>query len=323
MKKIMVLAIAVSSMAMAGCGQRVEVPPAAKGVIIGKNGIQPKVIPTSKFRLSPCFAYCDKLAVVSASDVKIYEQKMPLFMPKDKLNIYVDLRGTATIPQDDKTILSLISKVAAKPVNVDKFGYHMFIDANKIYDLYGRQAVRGVVRSILVKYTIQELMENRDRISHEIFQAVNNRLVQSKTPLIISRLELANIEPPAVVLQAQEAAAKRRIEIDREKADIRIKMLKAEGELKVAKAERAVKREQALAIAEENRIAAQSVTPALLKYRQLEVFQKVLPEIAKGGNLIVVPVDMSVASTAMDSAVFSRILKSQIQKNKKHATKTH
>jgi len=313
MKKLNIIITAVvAAFLLTACGEKVEVPPAAKGVIIGKNGVQPTVIPTSKFRLDPCFAYCDKLAVISAADVKVYEKGMKLFMPKDKLNVTIDIRGTATIPQDNKTIMSLLNKVSATPVQ--NKGYQLYLNANTVYNLYGQQAVRGIVRSILVNYTIQELMQNRTSISQKLFVAVNDKLKETKTPLIISRLEMANVQPPKIITKAQEVAAERRIEIDKEQASIKVRMLAAEGDLKVAKAERAVRRERAEAIAEENRIAAKSVTPELLKYRQLEVFQNVMPKIAKGGNLIVVPVDMAVANTAADSAVLGKVLGKHIKR---------
>lgn len=60
--------IAISAIMMAGCGQKVEVPPAHVGKIMTKNGYQEGTIGTSKFRLDPCFTYCDKLVTLDQSD---------------------------------------------------------------------------------------------------------------------------------------------------------------------------------------------------------------------------------------------------------------
>ena len=38
-------------------GQRVEVPPASKGMILGANGFQGDIIPPSRFRLSRCVTF--------------------------------------------------------------------------------------------------------------------------------------------------------------------------------------------------------------------------------------------------------------------------
>jgi len=294
------------------CGRSVEVPPASVGFIISKNGVLPDPVPTSKFRLSPCFKYCDELLIVSLADSGIKET-MPLFMPKDKLKISVDIRATVSIPQNKA--IDLTTKVTPKNVDVSQYKFHEYISPDIIYATYGKQAVRGVSRGILAKYSIQQLMENRDAVSREILDAINSRLAETKTSLTISRLELADIRIPDVITKAQEAAAQRRIEVEREKASIQVRMLKAEGDLKVAKAERAVQKEQAMAIAEQNKIAAKSVTTQLLKYRQLEAFEKVMPQIAKAGNLIVVPIDMGALNTASDSAVLGKVLHRSLGKH--------
>jgi len=309
-KVFIILAVGLT---LAACGRSVEVPPASVGLIVGKNGVLPEPIPTSKFRLPFCMKFCDKLLVVSLADTPIKET-LPLFMPKDKLKISADIRATVSLPKSGLHVIS----TRINPENVDsrQYGYDMYIRAMTVYNTYGKQAIRGVSRAILAEYSIQDLMKNRDTISREILHKVNSRLKETDTPLMVSRLELADIVIPDVITKAQEAAAERRIQIEREKASIKVRMLTAEGDLKVAKAERMVQKEQAMAIAEQNKIAAKSVTPQLLKYRQLEVFEKVMPQLAKGGNLIVVPVDMSAVDTSSSSAILGKVLGKTIKRSK-------
>ena len=314
MKKLaLAILLLASALFLQGCGKVVEVPPAHVGKILTKNGFQPDIVPPSKFRLPFCIAYCDKLIVLQATDNKIYE-KMELFMPKDKLVLKVDVRGTYSVSNDVKTVNTLFSRVTPKVVN----GYdaHGVILARDVYAIYGQQAIRGIVRSQLSNYTIGEILSNRDAISQKIQEAITKKLKATHTPIIISRLELANITPPDVIVKAQEAAKKREIAIQQAEADAKVKMVEAERALEVAKKQRLVEREKALAIAEQNRIAAKSVTPELIKYRQLEIAEKVLLSFAenKSDNLIVLPVDMSSLNTASDSAVLGKVLGKTIPK---------
>ncbi len=304
----------LSVLFLTGCGTKVEVPPAHLGKVLTKNGFSPETIPPSKFRLEPCIAYCDKLIVLEASD-NPFKESMTLFMPKDKLNIDVDVRGTFSITSDKKTVNTLFDRVTADnaPENILAHG---IIRARKVYKTYGEQALRGIVRSELVKYSIAELLLNRDIIAAKIHQAITEKLQESNTPIVISRFELADIQPPKVIVDAQEAAKKREIAVQQAEADARVKMVEAERALEVAKKQRLVEREKALAIAEQNKIAAKSITPELIKYRQLEIAEKVLTKFAESnsGNLIVVPADMSALNTASDSAVLGKVLNKSIGK---------
>ena len=301
----------IASVFVTACGTQVSVEPAEVGKILGKNGFKPDIIPPSKFRLDPCLFYCDKLIVLEVSDKPLLEQFPSLFMPKDKLKLAVEVRGTYSIPNDKKSINMIFDRI---PATGGK------IKAETVYETYGKQAIRGIVRSELVKYSIAEILENRDALSVSIHQAINEKLKNTNTPLIVSRFELAKILPPEVIVKAQEAAKEREIAIQQEEANARVAMVKAERDLEIAKKQRLVERERALAIAEQNKIAAKSVTPELLKYRQLEVFEKVMPEVAKYGNLIIIPIDMKSLDTTDDAAVFSKILGKTI-KGTSHSNK--
>ena len=90
---LVVSALAVS---LAACGSKVEVPAAHVAKIMTKDGYKADTIGTSTFRLDWCWAYCDKLVLLDASDQAVSE-KMELFMPEDKLNMTFDLRLTMII----------------------------------------------------------------------------------------------------------------------------------------------------------------------------------------------------------------------------------
>lgn len=305
-----VIFILLCCFGLAACGERVEVPPAHIGKILTKNGYAPDTVPPSKFRLPVCFAYCDKLVVLEASDQGFREQ-MVLFMPKDRLNITVDIRGTMSIPGDQKTVDALFSRLPASGKGTSD--YHAIITARNVYNTYGAQGLRGIVRSELVKYTIGEVLQNREAIGGVIHQAIEDKLKATHTPLLISRFELANVQPPAVIVQAQEKAKEREIAIQQAEADAKVEIVKADRDLDIARKVRLVEKEKALAIAEQNHIAAKSITPQLLMYRRLEVAERTLLAMAKSENVILLPADMSAMSNLVDNTAFAKILGKEVK----------
>lgn len=314
MKKMImtISALMLGAVVLTGCGKKVEVPPAHVGKVLTKNGYAPESRPPSKFRLPACIAYCDKLVVAEVSDTG-FKETMKLFMPKDKLNMDIEIRGTLSVPKDEKTVNALFDRLVAQKTP-DNNDYHAIIGSRHVYRTYGKQALRGVVRSELVKYKISDILQNRESIGENIHAALVEKMKSSNIPLRISRFELADVQPPSVIIKAQEAAKEREIAVQKANADAKVSMVKAERDLEIAKKNRLVEREKALAIAEQNRIAAKSVTPELLMYRRLEVTENVMRELSKSDNVIVVPADMSATSGVVDNTVFSKLLGKELNR---------
>lgn len=307
MKKIFVLMLSVF---LVGCGSRVEIPPAHVGKILTQNGYAPETLPPSRFRLPACWAYCDKLILLQASDTP-FKETLTIFMPDDKLNLTVEVRGTLTIPTDKRTVESLYSRLSAE----EQTESISMISSSMVYQTYGQQALRGVVRGEIVKYTIAEILSQRESIGGNIHAALTDKLSETNTPLVVSRFELAGVQPPAVIVNAQEAAKEREIDIQKAEADAQVELVKAERELEIAKKNRLVEREKAEAIAEQNQIAADSITPQLLAYRRLEVAERVFSDLAKSDNVIIIPADSSGFSDFNDDAVLAKMLGREL-KNK-------
>lgn len=304
-RKLASISLLALTFVLTGCGQSVEIPPAHVGKILTKNGFSPEIIPPSKFRLQSCMAYCDRLIVLEAGDTPLKEE-LVVFMPKDNLNLTVEIRGTFSIPTDKTVLNSIFDRVPA--------GENNFIDSNTIYNTYGQQAVRGIVRSEIVKYTIADVLTNRDVIGANIHAAIVDKLKTTNTPVSVSRFELANLQPPQVIVEAQEATKKREVDILKAEADAQVAIRTAEKDLEIAQKNRLVEREKALAIAEQNDIAARSITPQLLEYRRLEVAERIYQNLASSTNagLIVVPADTSF-SEINNGAVFGKAFAKQMQ----------
>ena len=316
-RNIAVFAVIVAmATSVTGCGrwiigEKVEVPPAHVGRILTKNGYAPEVIPPSRFRLPNCFTYCDKLILLEAADVPFIET-MQIFMPDDKLNLSVDVRGTLTVSTDRVFVDQILDRVTSEPT--DDY-WTQIITAKRVYATYGVNTLRGVVRSELTKHSIADILDNRDAIGRSVHSAIVEKLVETKTPIRVSRFELADVQPPGVIVEAQQAAKQRQIDVQRAEADAQVDMVQAEKALEVAKLNRLVEREKAEAIAEQNIIAAESITPQLLAYRQLEVMERIYTELANGKNegLVVIPLDTAAIASTNAATVLGKVVGKELK----------
>lgn len=270
---LVVSALAVS---LAACGLQVEVPAAHVAKIMTKDGYKADTIGTSKFRLDSCWAYCDKLVLLDASDQAVSE-KMELFMPEDKLNMTFDLRLTMVInPNKYEEIFARIPPVDQNGVDV--------ISWNKAYVTYAQQIVRAEAREFLSDFTIAEIASSRETINAQLSQRLT-KSINEKTPFQVRYVGLADIQYPKIIVEAQENAAERREKVQQEEAQLQISKVQLERQLQEQQLQRKVDVEKAMAEAEVARIQSQSLTSAYIRYRELQILEK----LAESDNKVFVP----------------------------------
>ena len=270
---LVVSALAVS---LAACGSKVEVPAAHVAKIMTKDGYKADIIGTSKFRLDQCWAYCDKLVLLDASDQAVSE-KMELFMPEDKLNMTFDLRLTMIInPNKYEELFARIPPVDQDGVDV--------ISWNKAYVTYAQQIVRAEAREFLSDFTIAEIASSRETINAQLSQRLT-KSINEKTPFQVRYVGLADIQYPKIIVEAQENAAERREKVQQEEAQLQISKVQLERQLQEQQLQRKVDVEKAMAEADVARIQSQSLTSAYIRYRELQILEK----LAESDNKVFVP----------------------------------
>lgn len=303
MKRLFVMLAILPTIALGGCfwGEKAEVPPAHYGKIQTKNGFNPDVIPPSRFRLPWCWFYCDKLFLVESADFAIKEEfreSNALFMPKSDLLMPFDVRGTFAIKGDKKTLDAVFDRLPAEKLEWGSTADGL-ISQEKIYSTYGKPIVRDVVRSVVTKYTIDEINSSRPAVNAELVEALNNAF--SNTPISIRRFGLADVQFPKLVIEQKETAARRRIAIDQEEAEKQIRLVKLSADLEAAKAERAIRREKAQAAAEENEILAKSATREYIEYRKLEVAEA----MAQNNSAVFMPFE-ALGTVGLSNKIFTQ-----------------
>lgn len=247
---------------LAGCGQAVEVPPAHVGKVMTKDGYQDNLIPTSKFRLAPCWAYCDRLVLLDVSD-KSYVERMNIFIPEDKLNLSVDIRTTLSI--NPRKTVELFNALSPTQQEDDT----SLIASKDIYLTYASQIIQAEAREYLSKFSISEIASSNEKINSDIRERLG-KAIEARTPFSVRYVGVTNIKYPKIITDAQEKAAERREAIQQEEAQLQISKVKLERELQEARLTRAIEKEKAETEAIAQRTLAESVDGRVLELRRLE-----------------------------------------------------
>lgn len=275
---------------LAACGEKVEVPPSHVGKVMGSNGYKEGTIPTSKFRLDACWAYCDKIVLLDVSD-KAINERIELFMPLDKLIIVYDVRMTLAV--NPNKYEELFNRIAPSQ---DANSGQTIIGWMAAYTTYAQQIVRAEAREILSKYTIADIASNRESINAELSKQLIDS-ISKNTPFVPRFVGTADIKFPAIIVTAQENAAERREAIQQEEAQLEVSKVKLERELQEAQMRRKIDVEKADAESKVNKILADSVTQSYINYRNLQIMEK----LAESQNKVFMPYGMidSIAGQTM------------------------
>lgn len=247
---------------LSACGDKVEVPPGHVGKIVGQHGYQDNLIPTSKFRLPACLAYCDRLVLLDITD-RSYTEGLNIFIPQDKLNLGVQVRTTLSVNPGKTTELFN----ALSPTEVDSS--LSVINSEMIYKTYAAQIIQAEVREYLSQFSIAEIASSNEKINNDIRDRLSKAL-EKRTPFSVRYVGITNVSYPKIITEAQERAAERREAIQSEEAQLQISKVKLERELQEARLNRAIEKEKAETEALAQATLAASVDARVLQLRKLE-----------------------------------------------------
>ena len=262
-KAIKVVGAAMAVGVLAACGERVEVPPAHVGKIMGKDGYQENLIPTSKFRLDKCWGYCDRLVTLDIAD-KAYKESLNIFIPADQLNLGVTVQATLSI--NPKKTEELFKAISPKELT-DQLS---IIENQRIYQTYASQIIQKEVREYLSQYSISQIASSNEKINSELSIKLQE-VIADRTPFNVRFVGITGLQYPEIITKAQEAAAERREAIQQEEAQAKVTEVKMEAQLKEARLQRAIEKEKAETEALAQRTLADSVDSRVLQLRALEI----------------------------------------------------
>ena len=281
-----VFASLLMALALTACGTRVEVPPAHVGKIMTKDGYREGIVGTSKFRLDPCLAYCDKLVLLDVSD-QAYTENMEIFIPEDKLKLKVAVRVNLVV--DKKGANALFDSLP--PQSVSDYDNSVFrIARDTAYKTYAQQIILTETREYLSQYSIAQIASSMEKVNSDLRVRLQKSL-QARTPFSVRYVGITNIEYPSIITEAQENAARRREEIQQEEAKLEVSRVSLQRQLQEAQLQREIDVEKARADAEADRVRALAITPAVITLRKLEneramidKWDGTMPKVQSGGR---------------------------------------
>ena len=282
MKKIILSALLLIGMiSMTGCNE--QIPAGYKGKILDQNGWLPEVIPPSKVWVETTFTTVPQQLFLVQTTTKKYSQPIKVLL-KDKLTLTAEIVFRGRISGKDKVINAIFNDMQMNDSTVT---------TDEVYHVYGKMIVLNTAREVISKYNVDEVNTNYKRITVELYNAIKPKL--TGLPIEISDVTLGNIGYPKMVTDAINSAKERRMQIEREKAQVQILLTKKTGEEQLAKADYRIKMMEAKRIRDYNKMTAEGITTQLLKLRSLELREKelekwngVLPTTLMGGNVPVI-----------------------------------
>ena len=258
-----ILVAGLMAMALSACGTRVEVPPAHVGKVMTKDGYREGVVGTSKFRLDPCMAYCDKLVLLDVSD-QAYTENMEIFIPEDKLKLKIAVRVNLTLDKKGaNSLFDALPPSAGTDENVST------IARETAYKTYAQQIILTETREYLSQYSIAVISSSMEKVNADLRTRLSKSL-QTRTPFAVRYVGITNIAYPDIITDAQENAARRREEIQQEEAKLEVSRVALQRQLQEAQLQRKIDVEKAEADAEADRVRANAITPAVITLRKLE-----------------------------------------------------
>jgi hypothetical protein len=215
-----------------------------------------------------------------------FTESMNILM-KDQINLSLSLQIRCGVDvAKSKEVLSVFDRVKAgtnpnvggtPPAGQIKKTH---ITLNAMYKIYAQMLMQSVPRATLSPLTVEEFRDQRADLSKLIDKKIREAL--ASTPLKAYEIQVTNIDWPAIITRANEAAKEREIEIKAEEAKVQKELVRAQGEQKIAEERYKVQMLEAKMIADANRLISDSLkdNPEFLQWHTV----KFLSEAAKGPN---------------------------------------
>jgi regulator of protease activity HflC (stomatin/prohibitin superfamily) len=279
MKKILVLLVLFM---VIGCTE--QIPPAHLGKVLSSSGYSPDVYPPGRVN-----AWGRDRLILLETGTRTVSEPLTLIMA-DKLTLRADVKFRTRVKGTDQVINAMFNDI----VPVDSK-----VSLDQVYRTYGKMIIRNKGREILSQYTVDDVHKNYARISSEIHSSLTAAFVG--VPLEISDVALGNIKYPDIVTAAVEESAQKKMQIEREKNQAAIDLVKKKNEEKLAEADYRIEMIKARTLRDSNKTIGDGVTPMLIQYKALEVQSK----MAANNNAVFMPYD-ALGSIGAQTRMFSK-----------------
>ena len=251
---------------------RGTIPPGFKGKVLSSSGYSQEMKDPGKFML-----YGREELVLLETATKTVSAPVTVKMADGlQLNFTVNFRTRAA--NNEKVLNALFNDIKYKQTDEGKY-----ITLDQVYNVYGKDVLSNVARSVVSKYKVDQVSGAYDTINKDLQEKLQQAMVNS--PLEVSNVTLANIEWPATITEAINKQQERELAIKTEENQQKIEMVKRTNALELAKADQEIEKTKAETIKAANNIISEGVSDKYLAYKALEVQSK----MAENKNSVFVP----------------------------------
>jgi regulator of protease activity HflC (stomatin/prohibitin superfamily) len=187
----------------------------------------------------------------------------------DGQDLTVDVRTRGRI-EGSEDVLNAMFNTISLPDN-DVLSY------DQIYSIYMLPEIREGTRAAVSKFNAMEVPANYQALAASVTEEIKART--ENLPIVLESVSVGKMDYPQVVKDAIDKASARQMQVAEALAQAEIDVTKAEAREKVAAAEYKAKIAEANAIADGNKIIAESLTPLLLEHRRLQVAESTMNNI--------------------------------------------
>lgn len=294
MKKIFVtFALLATMFVMTGCTE--PVPPGTLGKIITTSGITEEVYEPGR----PTVWGRDRLVLLETAS-QLRPAPVRVIMADHQKNsetgevtqeVGLEMDFTVNIRyrlnNETSVINSMLADMSLQGVNK--------ITATQVYQKYGNMVVGRVSREVLGQYTPEQVLTNLETINDTLDKEIKGALESS--PLIVSSVSLGPISLPKIINDRININKDTELSEAQKRTEQRIAMLQKQNEIELSRQEAVKQKIDAQALAEQNRILNASITPEVLRLRELQLQEKridmereVLGEgLKNGGSSVFIP----------------------------------
>ena len=282
MKRIMMALGLMATLVLTGCGYY-TVPPAAKGKVLSTNGYSSDVKETGKYLLWGR----DEMVVLDTSTQTVGENIVVKM--QDNLDLKFTVRFRTRIAGDEATINGMFNDIKHEQYQVT---------LPMVYNVYGRDVVQQVARSVVGKYSTEDVAGAFDKITADLYKQLTDKMKGS--PLEVSNITLANLDYPDTIDEAYKLQGAKKLAIETEANSQAVEMVKKTNELKLAEANYAIEMKKAETLRDTNATTSAGLSPQLLAYRALEVQEK----MALNGRAVFVPYE-ALGSSGLSNRIYA------------------
>jgi regulator of protease activity HflC (stomatin/prohibitin superfamily) len=183
------------------------------------------------------------------------------------------------------------------------------ITLNQLAETYVIPNAAQEAQKVISRYSTDQLVKSRASVIEEVQAAVT---ASSQHGMVkIKRVSLTDLDFPDVVTDAQEARAKKVVEIETARARGEAQVAEAQADLKVAQIQAQKRLLDAQSVADANAILGASITPQFIAYEQIQTMGKAA---AGDNNVFFVPYNEGMTkplntSAWMDQAINAELIK--------------